>query len=61
LFFGSDRGGRTAAILMSFIATCKDHHMDPFAYLKDVFARISDHPAKRLAELLPTSWNAAHI
>ena len=46
---------------MSFIATCKDHHMDPFAYLKDVFARISDHPAKRLAELLPTSWNAAHI
>jgi transposase len=60
LFFGSDRGGRTAAILMSFIATCKDHRIDPFAYLRDVLARISDHPAKRLTELLPTQWKAAH-
>ncbi len=57
LFFGSDRGGRTAAIIMSFIATCKDHHIDPFAYLRDVLARISDHSAKRIAELLPSQWH----
>jgi hypothetical protein len=59
LFFGSDTGGRTAAILSSFITTCKRLHIDPFAYLRDVFARISAHPANRLPELLPDQWKAA--
>ena len=58
-FFGSDNGGRTAAVLSSLIATCKRHHIDPFAYLRDVFARISAHPQSRLAELLPDQWKAA--
>jgi transposase len=58
-FFGSDNGGRTAAVLSSLIATCKRHHMDPFAYLRDIFARISAHPQDRLAELLPDRWLAA--
>jgi transposase len=60
MFFGSDTGGRTAAILTSFITTCKRLHVDPFAYLCDVFDRISSHPAKRLEELLPDKWKAAH-
>ncbi len=59
LFFGSDTGGRTAAILTSFITTCKRLHIDPFPYLRDVFDRISAHPASRLAELLPNRWKAA--
>jgi len=58
-FFGSDNGGRTAAVLSSLIATCKRHHMDPFAYLRDVFARITAHPHNRLEELLPDQWLAA--
>ncbi len=58
-FFGSDNGGRTAAVLSSLIATSKRHHMDPFAYLRDVFARISAHPQNRLEELLPDRWLAA--
>ena len=29
------------------------HDLNVFAYLKDVIARISDHPANRLGELLP--------
>lgn len=58
-FFGSDNGGRTAAVLTSLIATCKRHHIDPFAYLRDVFTRISAHPQKRLEELLPDRWLAA--
>jgi transposase len=59
LFFGSDTGGRTAAILTSFITTCKRLHLDPFAYLRDVFERISAHPATRLEELLPDRWAPA--
>jgi transposase len=59
LFFGSDSGGRTAAVLTSFIATCKRLGIDPFAYLRDIFERISTHPQTRLAELLPDQWRAA--
>jgi transposase len=61
LFFGSDRGGRTAAILNSFTYTCKDLGIDPFGYLRDVFERISAHPMHRLDELLPDRWLAARI
>jgi transposase len=59
LFFGSDTGGRTAAILSSVITTCQRLHVEPFAYLRDVFDRISAHPAQRLEELLPDQWQAA--
>jgi hypothetical protein len=59
LFLGSDNGGRTAAVLYSLIATAKRHGLDPFAYLRDVIARISDHPSNRLDELLPDHWKLA--
>lgn len=59
LFFGSDNGGRTAAVLTSFVTTCKRLEIDPFIYLRDIFDRISAHPANRLDELLPDNWKAA--
>ncbi|MBI4025996.1 MAG: transposase, partial [Verrucomicrobia bacterium] len=59
MFYGSDNGGRTAAIISSFVATCKRLAIDPFVYLRDVFGRISAHPAARLAELLPDQWKKA--
>jgi transposase len=59
LFFGSDNGGRTAAILTSFIITCKRLEINPFTYLRDIFQRISAHPMSRLHELLPDNWKAA--
>jgi hypothetical protein len=58
-FLGSDNGSRTAAVLNSQIATCKRLAIDPFAYLRDLFDRISDYPKNRLAELLPDQWKAA--
>ena len=56
LFVGSERGGETAAIFMSLIATCKANKINPFEYLKDVLSRINSHPHKKLAELLPQNW-----
>jgi hypothetical protein len=42
------------------IATCKRQHIEPFAYLRDLFARISTHPRHQLDDLLPqTSARAA--
>jgi transposase len=56
MFYGSDNGGRTAAVLSSLIATAKRLAIDPFAYLRDIFECISSHPQSRLAELLPDQW-----
>jgi transposase len=56
LFAGSDKGGQTAAILMSLCTTCKGRGIDPQAYLRDVLDRISTHPARRIDELLPDRW-----
>jgi transposase len=57
-FYGSDNGGRTAAVLASLIATSRRLSLDPFTYLRDVFARISTHPQNQLDELLPDRWAA---
>ena len=59
MFYGSDQGGQTAAVLTSLIATCKRLGMDPFTYLRDLFGRIAAHPNARLAELLPDQWRTA--
>jgi transposase len=56
LFAGSDRGGQSAAAMYSLIVTAKMNDVDPQAWLADVLARINDHPAARLAELLPWNW-----
>ena len=56
LFCGSDRGGQRAAIIYTLIQTAKLHEVDPQAWLADVLARIADHPATRLDELLPWNW-----
>ncbi len=56
LFAGSDRGGQRAAALYSIIVTAKMNDVDPQAWLADVLARIADHPAHRLDELLPWNW-----
>jgi transposase len=56
LFAGSDKGGQTAAILMSLCTTCKKLGIDPQVYLRNVLERISTHPAKRIDELLPDRW-----
>ena len=56
-FAGSDRGGERAAAIYTLIETCKLNGIDPQAWLADVLARLPDHPAKRLHELLP--WHGA--
>jgi transposase len=56
LFAGSDRGGERAAAMYTLIATAKLNNIDPQAWLADVLRRIADHPASRLAELLPWQW-----
>jgi len=55
-FAGSDDGGRRAAAVYTLIETAKLNDIDPRAWLADVLARLPDHPAKRIGELLPWNW-----
>jgi transposase len=59
LFAGSDAGGRRAAAMYTLIETAKLNDLDPQAYIADLLGRIADHPAKRIAELLPWNWKPA--
>jgi transposase len=56
LFAGSDRGGERAAAMYSLIVTAKMNDIDPQAWLADVLARIAEHPARDIDELLPWNW-----
>jgi transposase len=59
LFAGSDAGGRRAAAMYSLIESAKLNSLNPQHYLTDVLARIADHPARQIAELLPWNWKPA--
>lgn len=45
--------------MCSLIVTAKMNDVDPRAWPTDVLARIADHPASRLHELLPWRWRTA--
>jgi hypothetical protein len=52
-FFGSDNGGKIAAVLLSFIAMCTRDAVEPFAWVRNVLSRIATYPVHRLAEIAP--------
>ena len=60
-FAGSDDGGRRAAAIYTLIATAKLNGVDPQAWLADVLARLPDHSAKRIHELLPWNWHRQNV
>ena len=47
--------------MYTLIATAKLNDINPQAWLADVLARIADHPAARLHELLPWHWKATQL
>jgi transposase IS66-like protein len=52
-FAGSDAGGRRAAAICSLTESAKLNGLNPQHYLTDLLTRIADHPARRIAQLLP--------
>jgi IS66 C-terminal element len=52
---------RRAAAIYTLIATAKLNCVDPQAWLADVLARLPDHSAKRIHELLPWNWHRQNV
>jgi len=53
LFAGSDAGGERAAAMYSLLGSAKLNGHNPEAFLREVLARIAEHPITRINELLP--------
>jgi transposase len=60
LFAGSERGGKTTAVLFTLISSAKRHNLDTWAYLRDVIVRLADLKAGELEQLLPDRWQDSH-
>ena len=60
LFVGNPEAGETAAKLLTLTKTCNRLHIDPFAYLQDVYARLPTMSPAELPLLLPDRWLAEH-
>jgi transposase len=60
LFVGNHEAGETAAKLFTLTKTCNRLHIDPFAYLQDVYARLPTTAVDQLACLLPDRWLEEH-
>ncbi|MGT0323347.1 IS66 family transposase, partial [Shigella flexneri] len=52
LFFGSDKGGESAAIIYSLLVTCKQNEVEPEDWLREVIEKLNDWPSNQVHELL---------
>ncbi len=56
MFCWTELGAEHLGIIQSLISTCKLHEINPYTYLVDVLQRISQHPAREVADLTPRLW-----
>ena len=47
--------------MYSLIVTARLNDIDPQAWLADVLARIAEHPASQLDDLLPWNWRTEPV
>lgn len=53
LFAGSHEAAQQAAMIYSFLGTCKINNIEPYSWLKETLSRIPDHSIQKLDDLLP--------
>jgi transposase len=57
LYCGSDDGAHWNAVVVSLVASCQLHGIEPWAYLRDLLTLLPSWPAKRVLALSPKHWN----
>ena len=58
MFFGSDDHASAAANLLSLIASCELHGLDPETYLAEIIHVLPFWPRDRYLEIAPKYWAA---
>lgn len=58
LFVGHDEAGQNLAMLLTIVATCALHGVEPRRYLADVIVRVNQ-PGVTVDELLPWNWKTS--
>ena len=59
LFIGEAQAGARSAIIYTVIECCRRRGLDPFAYLRDVFARLPSMTNWQVKDLTPEAWAKA--
>ena len=59
LFAGSELAGQRTAMVMSLVQSARLNEHDPWAYLRDVLARLSTQRNSQIEDLLPHRWQPA--
>lgn len=59
LFAGAHQAAKRAAIMYSFMASCKEYNINPYQWIHDTLSRIADTKMPQLAVLLPVKgWKS---
>jgi transposase len=56
IFCATDGGAEWNAVVVSLLASCRMHGIEPLAYLRDLLILLPSWPKSRVLELAPASW-----
>ena len=57
LYCGSDDGAHWNSVVVSLVASCQLHGIEPWAYMRDLLTLLPSWPAKHVLALAPKHWN----
>lgn len=57
LFVGNDDGGEVNATLVTLLASCQMHSIEPLGYLRDLLCLMPSWPVQQVLELAPAYWS----
>jgi len=56
LFFGHPEAGERSAVIYTLLGSCRRHGVNPFDYLKDLFASLPAAKITQIKEFTPAAW-----
>jgi transposase len=59
LFVGHPEAGERSAVIYTLLGSCRRHGINPFNYLKDLFARLPAAKITQIKEFMPAAWAKA--
>jgi transposase len=57
LFLGTDDGGEVNATLVTLLASCEMHRLEPLGYIRDLVCLLPNWPVQQVLDLSPACWS----